>query len=321
MGKLSVLVVGAGAVGSVVGGMLANAGHRVSMLGRQPHMSAIAQQGLEISGVIGNHKARGITTYTSAKDIPPPHFDLILVTTKSYDTKEALQEIVRLISSDSVLISLQNGLGNMEIIAGFVGAERTLGGSVMFGAVIKAPGSVEVTANPESLKLGSIGAMPLKQVENIAQIFTESGISAAATPEIMKYIWGKLLLNCCLNALSAILEFNYRELWESPEVREIQSSIIEEVFAVARAKGIELAWHEPKEYEPVLFDFIIPQSFAHSSSMFQDIKRGKRTEIDSINGAIAKLGKELGVETPANDLLAKLAKAKEKQQRKRLGKE
>jgi 2-dehydropantoate 2-reductase len=254
-------------------------------------------------------------------DIPQQHFDLILITTKSYDTQQALQEIVRLISSDSVLISLQNGLGNMEIIADFVGAERTLGGSVMFGAVIKAPGGVEVTANPESIKMGSIGAMPLKQVESIAQIFTESGVSCEATPEIMKYIWGKLLLNCCLNALSAILEFNYRELWESPEVKEIQSSIIREVFAVARARGIELAWHEPKEYEPLLFEFIIPQSFAHISSMFQDMRRGKRTEIDSINGAIAKLSKELGLSTPTNELLTKLVKAKEKQQRKRLGKE
>jgi 2-dehydropantoate 2-reductase len=319
--KLSVLVVGAGAVGSVVGGMLAKAGHHVSMLGRQPHMSAIAQQGLEISGVIGKHKVRNIVTYTSATDIPQQHFDLILVTTKSYDTQQALRGIVRLISSDSVLISLQNGLGNMEIIADFVGAERTLGVSVMFGAVIKAPGSVEVTANPESLKLGSIGAMPLKQVESIAEIFAKSGVACEATPEIMKYIWGKLLLNCCLNALSAILEFNYRELWESHEVREIQSSIIKEVFAVARAKGIELAWHEPKEYEHPLFEFIIPQSFAHISSMFQDIRQGKRTEIDAINGAIARLSKELGLSTPTNELLTKLVKAKEKQQRKRLGKD
>lgn len=321
MKKLTILVVGAGAVGSVVGGMLAKAGHQVSMLGRQPHMQAIAQRGLEISGVMGKHKVRNIATYTSAADIPQQHFDLILTTTKSYDTEQAVREVVRLISPDSLLISLQNGLGNMEIIADFVGTERTLGVSVMFGAVIKAPGIVEVTANPESLKLGSIGAMPLKKVESIAQAFNEAGVASEATPEIMKYLWGKLLLNCCLNALSALLEFNYREMWESQEVREIMSAIIKEVFAVAQAKGIKLLWQRPVEYESLLLNILLPQSFSHISSMFQDIRQGKRTEIDAINGAIAKLGKQLGLDTPTNELLTKLVKAKEKQQRKRLGKD
>ena len=321
MKKLDILVVGAGAVGNVVGGMLAKAGHQVSMLGRQPYMAAIAQRGLKIDGVIGKHEVRNIATYTTAADIPQQHFDLILITTKSYDTEHALGEIAQLISPDSVLVSLQNGLGNLELIADVVGAERTLGAPVMFGAVIKAPGMVEVTANPESIKLGSTGAMPLKQIESIARILTEAGILSEATSEIMKYIWGKLLLNCCLNALSALLEFNYREMRESQEVREIMSMIIREVFAVAQAKGITLLWRQPEKYEHLLFDILIPKSFAHVSSMLQDIRQGRRTEIDAMNGAVSRLGRELGLDTPTNELLTKLVKAKEKQQRKRLGKE
>ena len=317
---MRILVVGTGAIGSVFGGMLAEAGHQVSLIDKQQSLiAAIAQRGLEIDGVLGKHAARKVAAYTSAADVRRQHFDLILIATKSYDTEQAIKEVLPLISPDTVIVSLQNGLGNLEVIADAVGSARTLGASIMFGAVIKATGVVEVTANPESLKLGSPGAMPKEQVESIARVFNEAGITSEATPEIMKYIWGKLLLNCCLNPLSALLECDYRETWESKEIRDIMSAIIREGFAVARGKGITLQWQEPQEYEHLLFDVLIPNSFSHISSMLQDIRQGRRTEIDAINGAVAKLGKELGVDTPVNELLAKLVKTKEKLRRKRAG--
>ena len=316
---MKILIVGAGAVGSVIGGMLAEANHDVSLLGRQSHMAAIVQRGLEIYGVLGKHLVRNMSAYTAAADVPRQGFDIILITTKSYDTEQAVREVLQLISPDSMLISVQNGLGNLEVIANAVGMARTLGATIMFGVVMQAPGSVEVTVHHDRLKLGGLGVMPQEQVESIVQEFTQAGIPSESTPEIMEHIWGKLLYNCCLNPLSALLECNYGELREHQETTDIMSTVIAEIFAVAEGKGVTLMWQEPHEYQRLLIDVLIPNTSAHLSSMLQDIRQGRKTEIDAMNGAIVRLGTELGLNTPTNELLTLLVKAKQRQQRGQAG--
>jgi 2-dehydropantoate 2-reductase len=312
---LNVLVVGAGAIGSVFGGLLARAGHQVSLVGRQRHMAAIAERGLEIKGIWGEHKVTNLATFVSTMDIPHQRFDLILITTKSYDTEQAVRQVYPLVSPDSVVVSLQNGLGNVEAISEVIGPSRTLGGRVIFGVELRTPGQVEVTVYQDKVMLGSpTGAVPQERVEGIAKAFTGAGIPCEPTTEITKYIWGKVLYNCCLNALSALLECNYGELGERKETREIMSQVIAEAFIVAKRKGVALMWQGPQEYEQLLLDVLIPDTYAHHSSMLQDVRQGRRTEIDSMNGAIAKLGAEAGVETPTNLLLTRLMKAKEQRQ-------
>jgi len=203
----------------------------------------------------------------------------------------------------------------VEVISDVVGPTRTLGGRVIFGVELRDPGQVEVTVYQDRVMLGSpTGAVPRERIEGISQAFIKAGIPSEATVEIMKFIWAKVLYNCCLNPLSALLEWNYGELLEHEETRGIMSQVIGEVFAVAGGKRVDLMWQSPEEYERLLLDVLIPDTYAHHSSMLQDVRRGRRTEIDSMNGAIARLGEEVAVETPTNLLLTRLIKAKEQRQ-------
>lgn len=309
---MNILVMGAGAVGSIFGGFLAKAGHHVSLVGRKGHMAAIRERGLHIQGIWGEHLIRNLNTFTTTREVPSGHLDLVLITTKSYDTEEATRQALPLIAADTLLVSLQNGLGNIETISGIAGPHHVVGGRLIFGVEPVAEGRVKVTVYADKVMLGSpTGEVDFARIEGIAQAFTEAGIPTAATLEIERFIWGKMLYNCCLNALSALLEVTYGELSKHAATREIMTAIIVEVFAVAGRKGVTLAWCSPLEYERLLFGQLIPDTYSHHASMLYDVRRGKETEIDSLNGAIAKLGRESGVPTPANQMLTQLVKAKE----------
>ncbi len=312
MKVMSVLVMGAGAVGSAVGGFLAQGGHRVTLVGRDPHMEAIRQQGLRIEGIWGRHLVRGLRVFTHVGGVPREHYDLVLITTKAYDTGEAAEQVLPLLSEDSLVISLQNGLGNVETISAVVGPRRAVGGRLIFGVEIPEPGVAEITVYADKVMLGSPAHLvDLGQLEGIAAAFTRAGIPSEATLDIDQFIWGKVLYNCSLNPLSAILEVNYGELLEHAETKRTMTAVIEEIFAVARAKGITLAWGSPADYRDVLFGRLIPDTYAHHASMLQDVRRGKKTEIDALNGAIASLGRETGAPTPVNQVLTDLVKVKE----------
>jgi 2-dehydropantoate 2-reductase len=310
---MNILVMGAGAVGSAVGGFLGQSGHRVTLVGRDPHMSAIREQGLRIEGIWGEHLVCGLHTFTSVQQVPREHFDVVLVTTKSYDTGEAATQVLPLLSEDSLVVSLQNGLGNVETISDIVGERRAVGGRLIFGIRISEAGRAEITVYADKVMMGSPSqSVDFWRLEAIAAAFTEAGIPTEATLEIKKFIWGKVLYNCCLNPLSALLEVTYGELSEHSETRQIMTSVIEEIFAVASAKGVALAWNSPLEYQQVLFGRLIPDTYAHHASMLQDVMRGNRTEIDALNGAIARLGEETGTPTPVNVILTQLVKTKER---------
>jgi 2-dehydropantoate 2-reductase len=309
---MNILVMGAGAIGSAAGGMLARKGHRVHLVGRPAHMEAVRREGLLISGLWGRHRVREIAAHTSVAVITGEDIDLALIATKTYDTLQAVNAVAPLVNSHTLVASLQNGLGNAEAIAGRVGKERTLAARVMFGADISAPGRVEVTVQGGELMLGNPwGAVAAERIESLADAFSEAGVAALATEDIEGFLWGKLLYNCCLNPLSALLGVSYGRLGEMEPTRQAIAGIINEVFTVAGAQGVKLFWSRPAEYEEVLYDQLLPFTGAHYASMYADLQRGKRTEIDSLNGALVKLGEEKGLVTPYNLLLTWLVQARE----------
>lgn len=315
---MNILVIGAGAIGSVFGGLMARAGQRVSLVGRTPHMEAIRNRGLSIQGIWGEYLVKNLGTFTTPAELPREVWDLIIIATKSYDVQEAAGQTLPLLSPGTLVMSVQNGLGNLETVSEVVGRHRALGARVIFGVEIVAPGRVMITVYADKVILGSSdNGVEYQRVEEIARVFNQAGIPAEATADIEKFIWGKVLYNCCLNALSALLEVNYGKLSEHPETRKVMGDVIAEIFSVARKKGVALAWDSPPEYQELLFGRLIPDTYAHRASMLQDILNGKRTEIDSMNGAVASLGEELGVATPVNHLLTRLIKAKERVKRNR----
>lgn len=310
--EMHILVIGAGAIGSVAGGLLARAGHEVVLVGRGPHMSAIRRNGLRISGVLGEYHVANLGAYVHPDEVPRSDFDLLIVSTKAYDTEAALCQALPFVDANTLVVSMQNGLGNVEAIVSAVGDGRTVGGRVMYGAEVTAPGAVQVTTLGGELVLGSPKrSIPVSRIEALAEAFRSAGLPASASDDIMAFLWGKLLYNCCLNPLSALLGVNYGKLGESEATRGIISDVIAEVFEIASGVGQPMLWPGPREYERVLFGDLIPRTGAHFASMYTDLRQGKRTEIDAMNGAVWRLGENSGVPTPMNACLALRVKARE----------
>jgi len=306
---MRVLVFGAGAIGSVAGGMLARAGHEVTLVGRAGHLAAIREKGLRISGIWGEHRVTNLACYRSVGEIPGGEagggFDLILVTVKSYDTPEAARTIMPLVREGTLVLSLQNGYGNVETLEEIIGEEEVLGGRVIFGVDVVEPGSVRVTVYAEEVLIGSrLRLVGLERLLAIAGAFTSAGIPTKPTQKISEHIWGKVLYNAALNPLGAILRRTYGELAANAFTREIMDYVIAEIFAVAAATGVELLWKEPEEYRKVFYEKLVPPTAGHYPSMMRDIEAGRRTEIDALNGAVVRLAHDAGVIAPVNLALA-----------------
>ncbi|MDI6786683.1 MAG: 2-dehydropantoate 2-reductase [bacterium] len=312
---MKILVLGAGAIGSVFGGFLAKSGCKVTLVGRPLHMRAVRKQGLKITGIWGEHIVKDLALCTNMEELVKSKegsFDLVLVCVKSYDTKKIVEEYLPVIKNSPYVISFQNGLGNSEIIINSAGEEKTITGRVIFGVNVVEPGEVKVTVYADKVILGSLNnIIKIEEIEEIADLISNSGIPCQASKEINKYLWAKVLYNSCLNSLASLLEVTYGELGEKEETKKLMLDICKEIFLVAKAKGVELFWEKPEEYFDYLINKQIPLTKAHYASMLQDIRNKKKTEIDSLNGAVVKFAKKRGLIVPVNEILTRLIKSKE----------
>ena len=311
---MKILVLGAGSLGSVFGGFLAKNGHRVTLFGREHCINPVNNSGLFIEGIWGNHHITNIKGYSSLNKIIQTegrNFDLTLLTVKSYDTKELINRYLQTFGCAHLTVSLQNGLGNLESIAKILGKDKAIGGRVIFGAELMKPGRVKVTVYADKVILGSLdNGVPFKKVKEIATVFDNAGIPAAATDDIQKALWGKVLYNGTLNALSCLLEVNYGKLMENAHTKSLIQEIIREFFALTQEKGLKIDWNSAEEYTKELFEHLIPATSDHFSSMLQDIRSGKKTEIDSINGKVLAMADNRNIDLPVNRVLTALVKAK-----------
>ena len=311
---MKILVLGAGAIGSVFGGFLAKTGHEVILFGREHCINPINNHGLLIEGIWGRHHITNIKGYSSLNKIIQTEgrtFDLTLLTVKSYDTKDMITHYVNIFGKPCLTVSLQNGLGNLETIAEILGRDKAIGGRVIFGAELVEPGCVKVTVYADKVVLGSLkGSVPLKKVKEISELFDKSGIPTTSTEEIEAFIWGKVLYNSALNALSCLLEVKYGTLLENSQAKTIMEDIVRELFTVMQKKGVVVEWKDADEYSRELFEHLIPSTYDHFSLMLQDIRNGKNTEIDALNGKVVAMAEEMGVDLPVNRVITSLVKAK-----------
>jgi 2-dehydropantoate 2-reductase len=238
--------------------------------------------------------------------------ELALVTVKSYDTDDLMRGCVGLLPDTVTFVSLQNGLGNIECIAGHAGFSRIIGGRIIFGVVFVANGHVRVTVEADSTALGvpQGGARDKALVEHLALMFSQSGIRCRVVDGIERLLWGKMLYNCALNALATILNTHYGSLLETG-MHNVMLRIVEEIFAVASLCGVELPYASPDDYVHILFEELIPRTYDHLPSMLQDIQRGKKTEIQALNGYIVKLAQQYNCSVPCNSVVASMIQALE----------
>jgi 2-dehydropantoate 2-reductase len=310
---MRIVVMGAGAIGAVTGGFLSKAGHEVSLVGRPQAMAAIARDGLHITGIWGEHRVTSLRVCShpgEVADAAPP--GLILIAVKSYDTDEAVEAIVPLLGPDTLVCSYQNGLGNAERIAARIGWARTVGARVIFGARVIEPGRVDVTviANPTALGVYR-PETPAGRVREIVELMDKSGMPTVYTEKIATVLWSKVAYNCALNPLSALLDAPYGVLAEMPPTRAIIHEVIEELYTVGHAMGIDLEPVTASDYLDLFFNRLIPPTAAHYASMREDFRLHRRTEIDALNGAIVRYGEEHGIVCPANRMLTRLVLARE----------
>lgn len=311
-----ILIAGAGALGSVFGAFLRRAGYPVTLLGRPEHLDAIRQRGLHVDGIWGDFETGGFDCVTAASALVGS-FELVLVPVKSYDTEAVTTAVVPYLAADGVVVSLQNGLGNVEKIEAIAGPERTLGARVIFGATLPAPGRARVTvfADPNALGPLRAGVYPARDAlaREWAQRIDAAGVPTQYTDQLAAKLWAKVFYNAALNPLGALLRVHYGALPERDDSRAIMDRVIDEVFAVARAEGVALPWADAATYREEFYSRLVPVTHDHRSSMLQDLERGRRTEIEAINGEVWRRGSEHGVPTPANELMCRLLRLRQLQ--------
>lgn len=311
---MNILVYGAGAIGSVFGGFLSR-DHKVTLLGRKPHLEAIRKKGLRVSGIWGRHAFRNLKLETNARHLikAKSKFDLILVTVKSYDTREAARAIRKMLSPKTLVISLQNGLGNVEALRRELPRSQVLAGRVIFGVELDRPGRVCVTVMAAPTAVGETYRNQITaRVKRIAKIFDDAGIPSVPSANVQSLLWAKVIYNAALNPLATLVGCHYGFLTEHVLTRRVMDEVIEEVYRVACKMRIRLPQRTPEEYRKLFYSKLVPRTYNHHPSMLQDIRKGKRTEIDAMNGAILRLGRKGAIPTPVNQLLVKWIRHLEK---------
>jgi 2-dehydropantoate 2-reductase len=278
------------------------------------HIGAVRENGLHIEGIWGQHHVRQLHAVRSADELSGQAFDLIVLTVKAYDTLAAVDAIRPLSPMKARVLSVQNGYGNTQALQRAFGHDRVLGARIITGVELASPGRVIVTVSADDIRLGppagELELMPAAR--EIAQMFCAAGIPATETDRYADYLWAKILYNCALNPLGALLRATYGQLAEHPGTRSAIDCVIDEAFAVARSCGVRLFWNDSSDYRRHFYDELIPPTAQHYPSMLRDLEKRGRTEIDALNGAVVQLGVQAGIDVPVNKLLATMIKLRER---------
>ena len=304
--KPKIAVVGAGAMGCLFGGLLAEGGLDVTLVDvLQGHVDRINRDGLRIVGYGGD---RSIPVRATTEPSGLPAVDVLFVQCKAPYTKEAVRRVLHLLRDDSVAISFQNGLGNEENIGEVVGIERVLGGVTAQGAAVEGPGAVRNFGNLPT-HIGEMGGGLSERAQRIAAALDRAGLQTTAVPDIRQAIWKKLLANIAISPTSAIANMTIKQVFAVPELRETAFEALDEAVEVARAEGVELNAAETRE---VIDQIAGPTGTGdNKSSLCVDIINRRPCEIDVISGAVVQLGRKHGIPTPVNKTLVAAVKALE----------
>lgn len=286
---MRIMVFGAGSLGSLLAALLAGR-HEVTVVGRKPHVDAIRKDGLRVEGV------RVLHVHPRALEAVPGDgpYDLVIVSVKAYHTADAVGALAPAVGPRTILLTVQNGLGNYEALKAAFPANPVLAAAVTYGAMLVGPGHVMYAGRGQVL----VGGTPndLGAAGTLGRMLRESGLEALGIPDVRGPLWQKAIVNAAINPLSALLRRTNGELLEDPAAFERMRRITEEGAAVARAQKVPL----PERDTFAAVQRIARATAKNRSSMLQDIERGRRTEIDQINGVLVREGERLGVPTPEN---------------------
>lgn len=291
--------IGSGAIGSLFGGLLKKEGVDVLLIGRPHHVDHIQKNGLSISGI----KKFTINIDTSTNPLDAEGSDLLVITTKAYDTKNALLELIPILTKNVKVMSLQNGVGNLEEISKYIEFNNIFGAVTSMGALIDAPGNVKFRGMGTTF-IGGL-SKENKYAKEITNIFNNSGIKTQFTNDIVCEIWKKAIINSAINTLASILDDKNGILLDENLLKIVQE-VINEGKTILQNDGINI----PDDiYEKTVE--VINNTSNNINSTLSDLRNDKRTEIDYISGKIVEVGNRLGLRMPYNNTLMNMVKYKE----------
>lgn len=298
---MKIVIVGPGAMGCLFAHFLTKAKEEIWILDKTKERAAqISQCGIIVEGVSGKYQVK-IKVTAEVKEIG--RADLVIICVKSYDTREAVMLSKCLVGENTSVLTLQNGIGNIEIISEIVGADKVIGGVTSEGATLLDIGSIRHAGRGETV-IGRIdGKIPV-QLRFIREIFNKVGLETRISRDIKGLLWSKLIINAGINALTAVTRLHNGRLVEFEWTRKILREAVTEAVRVAKRKRIKLVYDDPL----AKVEAVCQATAVNVSSMLQDVLKEKRTEIDFINGVIVRQGQELGVPVPVNQVLLDLVK-------------
>ena len=298
---MKIVIVGPGALGLLLAGLLSRSKQNVWLLDKDKERAAhISQKGIKVEGLSGNWETAIKITH-EIKEIDKA--DLVVLTVKSYDTKSAISKCKQIIGENTYILTLQNGIGNIELISEEVGPEKVLGGVTNMGATLIERGHVRHAGKGETIIGRADGKLPV-EMRRIREIFTKSGLELRFSRDIKSLLWSKLIINVGINALTAITRLPNGKLIEYEGTRKILREAVTEAIRIAKRKRIKLIYDDPL----AKVEAVCEATSGNISSMLQDVLRKKRTEIDFINGVILRQSQELRIPVPVNALLVDLVK-------------
>jgi len=309
---MKICIVGAGAMGCMFGGFLAKAGHEVWLVSPSPdHIEALAHRGLIMRHGGSTHE---IAVKASHDPADAGVCDAVLVMTKFPDTTPAIISARPVIGADTAVVTLQNGIGNVEKMSAVVDPAQILFGVTALGAIRTGPGAIEVTAYEGArTSLWSLADRLTTGLEAFVAALAGAGLDAVAAPDVKIRIWRKLCLNAGASALAALVELRVGDLVDLAPVRELVRNLVGEVVAVAAKEGVRLN-HEEAYVEVIEECRRHPE---HAPSLLVDMVSERKTEIESLNGAVVEFGRRHGIPTPYNHAVASIVLAREQSYGKR----
>lgn len=295
---MKICVVGAGALGCVIGAALTEAGSEVWLINHsKAHVDAMNTSGLKVVGPHGERTV-AVRAATSCTGIDP--VDLLIVLVKSFDTRQAITDAGVIVGEGTIVLSLQNGLGHEDILAEVVGQRRVLAGKTYVGGMLLGPGRIVAGIEGKHTYVGELDGTRSERAIAVAAEFNRAGLATTVSTNIVGVMWDKLLVNVATGALSGITRLSYSGLYQVPEVKATALAAVAEAMAVARAGGVTLDCTDPEQAWLRAADGL-PAEF--KASMLQSLEKGSPTEIDFINGSVVRWGERYGVPTPVNAAL------------------
>ena len=295
--KLKIAVMGAGAVGCYFGGMLARAGHPVVLVARPQHVEAIARAGLRLQTTTFDEQVR-LSASSDGEAVQGA--DVVLFSVKSTDTETAGGEIRPHLRPGALVLCLQNGVDNADRLRAVLPQHEVAAAVVYVATEMAGPGHVRHHGR------GDLVVEPSPATRTLARALVASGVPTDVSADVRGALWAKLILNCAYNAVSAIAQLPYGKTVAGEGVRDVMRDVVAECMDVARAEGVQV----PTTVLAAV-DKLAESMPTQSSSTAQDLARGKRTEIDYLNGLIVRRGEAQGIATPANRVLWALVKLME----------